>query len=68
MTIKYIKTLHNGIEVVAIFQYLGENYPLNEQSLLNRIAKGEEAGRRMNVERKGLKFLRAHDKYVPPKK
>lgn len=66
--IKYIKTLHNGIEVVAIFRYLGENYPLNEESLLNRISKMKLAGADVRQENKGLKFLRAHEKYVPPKK
>lgn len=65
---KYIKTFHNGIEVVAVFEYLGEMYPLNEASILSRIRVMEAKGGRAKVERKGLKFLRAHDKYVPPKK
>lgn len=65
---KYVKTIHNGIELVAIIEYLGELFPLNEASLLSRIRVGETGGRRMRVERKALKFLRAHDRYVPPKK
>lgn len=65
---KYVKTIYDGTEVRVVFREGLDTHALNESSLLIRIRNGENAGMNMNVEKKGLKFLRVHDKYVPPKK
>ncbi len=77
--IKYIRTYFNGKEVVVEFENeflflshtpTGANrrFFMNEKNLLIRIKNGEDSGVKVNVEKKALKFLRAHDNYEPPKK
>lgn len=65
---KYVRTFYNGNEVVVEFRDFTGRHVLAEKTLLTRIRNGENAGICMRQERKGLKFLRAHDKYVPPRK
>lgn len=65
--VKYIRTYHNGLFVVAELQEGDHKFVMNEKNLLIRIRNGEAAGIRMNVEKKALKFIRAHAKYDPSK-
>lgn len=68
MATKYLRTFYNGHEVVAQFDDGGHTFVMNETYLRIRIRNLENLNCRTNAERKGLAFIRAHEKYVPPKK
>lgn len=65
---KYIRTFFNGYDVVAEFEDDGHRFVMTEFNLKERIRNKSNQNLNVSAEKKGLAFIRVHDKYKPPKK